>query len=160
MNEVFEKITKTFTDTSKVVTEKTKQVSETAKLHAKITSSENTISTNYTILGKYYYETYKENPDEAVATACGEITAAMEAIDEMKAQILSLKGIVKCDACGAECPIENNFCGKCGAVLEKPEPIVEEAEEAIVAEVVEAVEAEETIEEAIAEESAEDAVEE
>ncbi len=158
MNEVFEKISKTFTDTSKVVTEKTKQVSETAKLHAKITSSENTISTGYTTLGKYYYETYKANPDEAVAETVNGITAAIDAIDEMKAQILSLKGIVKCDKCGAECPIENNFCGKCGAVLEKPEPIVvedDEAEEEIVVEdTVETVVAE------VIEEAAEETTEE
>ena len=120
MNEFFEKISKNITDTSKVVTEKTKQVGEAAKLNSKIASSENTISTNYTILGKYYYENFRDNPAEEAAEACNAITAATDAIAAMKAQLLSIKGLVKCAACGAECPIDNNFCGKCGTALEKP----------------------------------------
>lgn len=138
MNEVFEKISKTITDTGKAVSEKTKQVGEAAKLNAKIVASEHTVSENYTILGKFYYDNYKNNPDEGAVEAVNSITAALDAIDEMKAQILSLKGAVKCTVCGAECPIENNFCGKCGAALEKPEvPTEETAEEAEAAEVIE-----------------------
>ena len=146
MNEFFGKLSKNITDTSKVVTEKTKQVSEVAKLNAKITSSENTISTNYTILGKYYYETFKENPAEEVTEACNAITAANDAIASMKAQLLSIKGLVKCTACGAECPIDNNFCGKCGAALEKPEPAVEEEELDITVELVDSEPAAEAVE--------------
>lgn len=146
MNEFFGKISKNITDTSKVVTEKTKQVSEVAKLNAKITSSENTISSNYTILGKYYYETFKENPAEEVMEACNAITAANDAIASMKAQLLSIKGLVKCTACGAECPIDNNFCGKCGAALEKPEPAAEEEELDITVELVDSEPAAEAVE--------------
>lgn len=147
MNDVFEKISKTITDTGKAVSEKTKQVGEAAKLNAKIVSSEHTVSENYTILGKFYYDNYKNNPDEGAVEAVNSITAALDAIDEMKAQLLSLKGAVKCTACGAECPIENNFCGKCGAALEKPEAPTEE-ESAEEAEVIET-----SAEEAIAEEA-------
>ena len=146
MNEFFGKISRNITDTSKVVTEKTKQVSEVAKLNAKIASSENTISTNYTILGKYYYETYKENPAEEVAEACNAITAASDAIAAMKAQLLSIKGLVKCTTCGAECPIDNNFCGKCGAALEKPAPAVEEEKLDITVELVDTEPAAEAVE--------------
>lgn len=157
MNDVVEKISKAITDTGKAVSEKTKQVGNTAKLNAKIISSEHTVSENYTILGKYYYDTYKDNPDEGAAEAVNAITAALISIDEMKAQILALKGAVKCTACGAECPVENNFCGKCGAVLEKPEPIVEEepAEEDAPAEVI-VVDAEEAPAEEAAEAPADD----
>ena len=130
MHDVFEKISKTVTDTGKVVTEKTKQIGEVAKLNARIVSSEHTISENYAILGKIYYEIAKENPDEKAVEAVNAITAATDAIAEMKAQILSIRGVVKCTGCGAECPIEDNFCGKCGTVLEKPVVEEETAEEA------------------------------
>ncbi|MGN0586152.1 MAG: hypothetical protein ACI4JF_02610 [Oscillospiraceae bacterium] len=136
MNDVVEKISKAITDTGKAVSEKTKQVGSAAKLNAKIISSEHTVSENYTILGKYYYDTYKDNPDEGAAESVNAITAALESIEEMKAQILALRGAVKCNSCGAECPFENNFCGKCGAALEKPEPVEEEPEEEAPAEVV------------------------
>ena len=132
MNDVFEKISKTISDTGKVVSEKTKQVGEVARLNSKIVSSEHTISENYTILGKYYYDNYKNNPDEGAAEAVNSITAAFDAIHEMRAQILSIKGVVKCQSCGCECPIENSYCGKCGAHLEKPEPPVEETADDLV----------------------------
>lgn len=124
--DVFEKISKTITDTGKVVSEKTKQVGEVAKLNAKIVSSEHAISENYSILGKFYYDNYKDNADERAVEAVNNINAALETIADMKAQLLSIKGVVKCPSCGFECPIEDNFCGKCGSVLEKPEPVAEE----------------------------------
>jgi len=154
MSDIIKKITDTITETGKNVGEKTKQVGNTAKLNAKIISSERSISENYTLIGKYYYDMYKENPDAEIADAVNSVTASLETIAEMKSQILAIKGLVKC-SCGASCPIEDSFCGKCGAVLEKPEPVVEE-------EVVEeAAEEKADIEIVVAEEvAAEDASEE
>ncbi len=126
MNDIIKKFTDTITETGKNVGEKTKQVGNTAKLNAKIIASERSISENYTLIGKYYYDTYKENPDADIADAVNAVTASLETIADMKNQILALKGLVKC-SCGASCPIEDTFCGKCGAMLEKPETI-EEAE--------------------------------
>ena len=126
MGDILKKIGDTLTETGKTVSEKTKQVGNVAKLNAKIISSEHSISDNYTILGKYYYDTYKDNPDETVAETVNSITASIDTIAEMKSQILAIKGLVKCESCGAGCPFEDDFCGKCGAKLEKPEPPVEE----------------------------------
>ncbi len=154
MSDIIKKITDTITETGKNVGEKTKQVGNTAKLNAKIISSERAISENYTLIGKYYYDMYKENPDAEIADAVNAVTASLETIEEMKDQLLALKGLVKCDKCGANCPIEDAFCGKCGAVLEKPEPVVEE-------EVVEeAAEEKADIEIVVAEEAAEETTEE
>lgn len=129
MSDIFKKIGDTITETGKTVGEKTKQVSSVAKFNAKIIASEHSVSDNYTILGKYYYDTYKDNPADEVAETVNSITASLETIADMKNQILAIKGMVKCQDCGAECPFEDSFCGKCGAKLEKPEPPAEEPEE-------------------------------
>ncbi|MGN0674631.1 MAG: hypothetical protein ACI4KG_02685 [Oscillospiraceae bacterium] len=152
MSDIFKKIGETITETGKTVGEKTKQAGNVAKLNAKIISSERSISENYTVIGKYYYDTYKDNPDAEIAEAVNAVTASIETIAEMKSQLLAIKGLVKCGKCGAECPFEDSFCGKCGAVLEKPEPAAEEVPEA-------ADEAEE-IEIVVVEEAAEEASEE
>ena len=133
MSDFFKNVKETITETGKTVGEKTKQVGNAARLNAKIIASEHSISDNYTILGKYYYDTYKDNPDESVAENVNAITASLETIKEMKGQILAIKGLVKCvnADCGADCPYEDNFCGKCGAKLEKPEPPVAETAEEI-----------------------------
>ncbi len=126
MNDVIEKISKTISETGKVVSEKTKLVGETARLNSKILSKEGVVRANYSAIGEFYYNKYKDAPDADIADTVNEITEALSSIDEMKAQILSLKGAVKCVECGAECPIENSYCGHCGAKLVKPEPPKEE----------------------------------
>ncbi len=130
MSDIFKKIGKTVTETGRSVGEKTKQMGSVAKLNGKITASEHSIEENYRIIGKYYYDTYKNDPDAEIAEKVNAITASIDAIAEMKDQILAVKGLVKCVNCGAECSIESDFCGKCGAKLVKPEPPVVEAEEA------------------------------
>lgn len=126
MNDILKKISETISETGKNVSEKTKQVSDTAKLNAKIISSEHSVSDNYTLIGKYYYDTYKDSPDEEIAEAVNAVTAALATISELKGKRLALKGRIKCTCCNAACPIEDSFCGKCGAELEKH--IVEETE--------------------------------
>lgn len=127
MSDIFKKIGETITETGKTVGEKTKQVGNVAKLNAKIISSEHAVSDGYTLLGKYYYDTCKDNPDETVAETVNNITASLDTIAEMKSRILAIKGMVRCTACGAECPFDDSYCGKCGAELEKPEPPAEES---------------------------------
>lgn len=142
MNDVIEKISKTISETGKVVSEKTKLVGESARLNSKILSKEGIVRSDYSAIGEYYYNKYKDAPDAEIADTVNELTEALNSIDEMKAQLLSLKGAVKCTECGAECPIENTFCGHCGAKLVKPEPPKEEesAEETETAESPEAAE--------------------
>lgn len=146
MSDILKKIGDTITETGKSVGERTKQVGSVAKLNARIIASEHSVSENYTVLGKFYYDTYKDNPAEEAAETVNSITASLEAIAEMKSQILAIKGMVKCQDCGAECPFEDTYCGKCGTKLEKPEPLVEETAEEEVLEAVE--EAEEVTENA------------
>lgn len=129
MSDIFKKIGDTLTETGKTVGEKTKQVGNTAKLNAKIISSEHSVSENYTIIGKYYYDNYKNNPDEEIAETVNAVTASLETIAQLKNEILAIKGLVKCQSCGNACPFEDSFCGKCGAALVKPEPAEEEVEE-------------------------------
>ena len=94
MSDIFKKITETITETGKNVGEKTKQVGNTAKLNARIMSSERSVSENYTLIGKYYYDTYKNNPDEEIAETVNAVTAALNTIEDLKGQVLALKGRV------------------------------------------------------------------
>ena len=131
MSDFFKNVKDTITETGKTVGEKTKQVGNTAKLNARIISSERSVGENYSILGKFYYENYKDDPDERVADAVNSVTASLDTIADLRRQLLAIKGLVKCVSCGADCPYDDTFCGKCGAKLEKPEPPVEEVVEEI-----------------------------
>ncbi len=129
MSDIFKKIGDTITETGKTVGEKTKQVGNAAKMNARIISAEHSISENYTVIGKYYYEKHKNDPDEEIAETVNAVTASIETIAQLKSELLAIKGLVKCQNCGSACPFEDSYCGKCGAVLEKPEPAEEAAEE-------------------------------
>ncbi len=128
MSDFFKKIGDTLSETGKTVGEKTKQVGNAAKLNARIISAERSVSENYTIIGKYYYDKYKNEPEEEIAETVNAVTASLEAIESCKNQLLTLKGLVKCQNCGNECPAGNAFCGKCGAAIEKPEPVPEDTD--------------------------------
>jgi ribosomal protein L40E len=120
MSDIFDKVGKTLSDTGRVVTEKAKMAGDFAKLNARIISCERSICENYSILGKFYYDTYKDNPAEDAKESVAGISDALDAIADMKAQLRAMKGYIRCPACGADSPLENDYCGKCGAFIEKP----------------------------------------
>jgi ribosomal protein L40E len=137
MSEILSKIGKTISDTGKVVGEKTKQMTDLAKLNYKIGTLEQSLINSYIELGKEYYEENNENPSEKTAETVAEIKSTLSTITEIKAQINAIRGVNICQSCGAEMPLENDFCGKCGAKLVKPvipDP-VEEKEEVITEEI-------------------------
>jgi hypothetical protein len=136
MSDIFDKIGQTFTDIGETVTEKSKSVAEAAKLNAKILAEKSLLGTNYSEIGKYYAEHYSDNADPGISDKVAAVVASKELIAELEARILAIKGYVKCTNCGANVPYEDNYCGKCGMVIEKPEPPAETYDEEIIVSVV------------------------
>lgn len=128
---MFENLGKKLSETGKVISDKTKQVSETTQLSYKISVAEKEKETLFTVLGKSVYEQAKADSLSPYFGKCEEISAKQDEIDEMKKKLDALKGIIICPKCGAECNKDNDFCGKCGAKLEKPidPPIAAETQE-------------------------------
>lgn len=123
----FEKLKKTFTDAGKTVSEKTKQGSDIVKANLKISSEERELTDLYCEIGKTYYEKNSENPCcDTMKELCEKVAEKTALIESLKQQVRSIKGVAVCGNCGAEVPLENDFCGKCGTKIEKPEPAVEE----------------------------------
>ncbi|MDR0974841.1 MAG: zinc ribbon domain-containing protein [Ruminococcus sp.] len=120
MSDIFDKIGQTFSDIGDSVSEKSKYVAETAKLNAKILQEKSSIGSNYSDIGRYYVEHFSDNADPGISDKVLAVVKSKELICEMESKILALKGYVKCTACGANVPFEDKFCGKCGALLEKP----------------------------------------
>lgn len=138
-NKAKEKIAKTSGDVAK----KAKDLTEIAKLSSQISTNESTIKTTYSEIGKYVYENLKEDAPAEIAEKMALIDDAVAEIARIKAEIMKLKGSVKCEQCGAEVDADAAFCPNCGA--KTPEPVVDVVDEGEVKEVVE--EAEEVAEE-------------
>jgi predicted amidophosphoribosyltransferase len=58
-----------------------------------------------------------------------EITALLAQIEESNEKIKQLKGVTKCENCGADVPVDAAFCNNCGTKVVKPvaAPAVEAA---------------------------------
>ncbi|MDR0987002.1 MAG: zinc ribbon domain-containing protein [Ruminococcus sp.] len=129
MSDIFDKIGQTFSDIGESVSEKSKYVAEATKLNAKILQEKSSIGSNYSEIGRYYVEHYADNPDPGISDKVAAVIRSKEQIVEMEAKILALKGYIKCTVCGANVPFDDKFCGKCGAVLDKPAPPAPDEEE-------------------------------
>ena len=126
---MFENLNEKITKTGKAVEGRTKKIAESAKLSYKVSEEKRALEQLFTALGKACYKAESENGDGAYADSCAEISEKITKIEEMKAQIRAVKGLVICDNCGAEVSIENDYCGKCGSKLNKPAPVEETVEE-------------------------------
>lgn len=130
---MFERFQKTVTDAGKTIGEKTKQGSDIAKAKLKISSEERALTDLYYEIGKTYYENNSDNPCcDTMKELFEKVAEKAALIESLKAQVRTLKGVVVCESCGADVPLENDFCGKCGAKIVRPEPVIEEAAEEII----------------------------
>lgn len=144
-NKAKEKISKTSSDVAK----KAKDFSEIAKYNSQISTNENTIKDTYTEIGKYVYENLRDNAPEEIAAKMTAIDNALAEIKRLEAEILKVKGSVKCEQCGNEVDANVAFCPSCGNKM--PEPVVDVVDEGEVKEVVEEAfeKAEEKVEEVV-----------
>lgn len=78
-------------DLAAVAAVKTKQVSRVAKLNMDISAQRETVRKAYAELGRLYYEAHCEDPEEAFAQVCQEISLAKAAIAAKEEEIAQVK---------------------------------------------------------------------
>lgn len=115
--DVFGKIGDTIANVGKDVSSKAKELSGVTKLKMDIRSKEEFVEKQYALIGKKYYEAHKDD-DILDYGEFSVIEEALQSIKDMKKQLMELKGVKRCDKCGAEVPEGTNFCGKCGAKID------------------------------------------
>ncbi len=132
LNRLGKKVSKTFTKTYKVATEKSGKLIEEAKLRMQIASENDKISEKLEQIGAAVYEDYKAggagNTD--FEDLCKEIEEAETSVQEMRNKILEMKKMRQCSVCGTEISKEDRYCSKCGAEQEaEPEDEEESVKE-------------------------------
>ena len=125
----FEKLGKRISDMGSAVAQNTKNLADTASLQKANSDNKKKIEQLYTAIGKAYYEAHKNEADAAEAATMAEITALLAQIEENDEKIKQLKGVTKCESCGADVPADAAFCNNCGTKVVKPvaAPAVEAA---------------------------------
>lgn len=116
----FEKLGKRISDMGSAVAQNTKNLADTASLQKANSDNKKKIEQLYAAIGKAYYENHKNDSTAEEAAAMAEITALLAQIEENDEKIKQLKGVTKCESCGADVPADAAFCNNCGTKVVKP----------------------------------------
>lgn len=101
--------------------QRTKEVTDSAKLSSAIKTLEANKKEVLSELGSLYYEQYKKyggNIEQEVETVMKQIEDIEQQILEQKSQIQKVKGVIYCSNCNAEIPVGSVFCNVCGNKVE------------------------------------------
>ena len=113
----FDDVGKKIAQTSQSAAQKAKNMAENVKLNGQITDEEKRINNSFMQIGKAYYESYGNEPDQLFAQMIAEINDSRAKIAFYSEQIEQLKGIVRCPNCGGEVPYGAPFCSLCGSPI-------------------------------------------
>ena len=99
--------------------DKMNEVSAQARLRFDIKAKEDFIRSQYTELGRAYYERHKDDPDLGDnLDAFMAIKEAAEEIERLQNEIMDAQGAVVCPQCGLKQKKDHAFCSGCGAALQ------------------------------------------
>ncbi len=115
----FEDLSRTVTEAGQKTIAKTKEIADVAKLNTMISENEKVITNQYYQIGKLYVLLHKENFEEDFAGMMTAVADAEAKIKDYKKQIQDIKGVRRCEKCGAEVPNSSVFCSSCGAAMPK-----------------------------------------
>lgn len=115
----FDKLSKTVTEASQKTIAKTKELADTSRLNSLISDEEKTITNQYFQIGKLYVSLHKDDYEDDFAGMIAAIADAEAKIRDYKNQIQDIKGVQRCEKCGAEVANGAAFCSSCGASMPK-----------------------------------------
>lgn len=105
--------------------QKTKDVTDSAKLSSAIKSLEVQKKDAFSALGAIYYSVHKQyggSVGKEADQVIRRIAELEQQIMEKKDQIKKIKGTIYCPNCNAEVPAKSTFCNICGSRIEVQNP--------------------------------------
>lgn len=118
----FEEIGKKISDAGQGVAQQTKNFTDITKLNGLIHEKEKKINQFYLLLGQSYYEKHKDSFSNEEAEKFNEIATLLNEVKQYREEIKQIKGVQKCTSCGADVPLDSQFCNCCGAKVANNTP--------------------------------------
>ena len=116
----FDSFSKKISAAGQTAVQKTKEVADIAKINSAISDEERKSNNLYYQIGRLYVAKHGssfENDFGPMITALKESEARISAYRQ---QVHDIKGIVRCEKCGAQVPMGIAFCSTCGSAMPKP----------------------------------------
>lgn len=113
------------TDATTNVMSRVRGVSDTTRLNSMVTEEERRIKDIYSKIGQTYVALHGQENDAAFVNLLNALKASQLKIEQYKQEIMDIKGVRRCEKCGAEVQNGAAFCMSCGTPLPKiqPQPI-------------------------------------
>lgn len=112
---------KKVSDAGQKTLQKTKEMSEVVRINSLISQNESRLNNLYYQIGKLYVSVHGNEREEAFSEMIDSVAEMEQQISGYRKQIQDIKGVQRCEKCGAEVPIGVAFCSACGAAMPKME---------------------------------------
>lgn len=113
----FDDLGKKLSQAGQSTIQKTKEMADVARINSMISDEEKKINNNYLEIGKLYVSLHSSDCESQFSGMIHSIMESEEKIKEYRQQIQDVKGVKKCEKCGAEVPLNSTFCNACGAEM-------------------------------------------
>lgn len=124
---LFDEIGKKISLAGKNAVDKGKAFADATKLNAAISEEEKKVNNAYYQIGNLYVALHPDDYEDDFSTLINAIVSSQEKIASLKQQIQNIKGVTRCEQCGAEVPNNIAYCSACGAQMPKKEVSIDEA---------------------------------
>lgn len=118
---LWENIGKKASETTAKAVHQAKVLTETTKLNGMISEEEKKINNCYYQIGKLYVAMHRSDYEADFAGMIAAVSESEQKIKEFRSQILDIKGVLRCENCGAEVAKGMAFCSSCGFAMPKVE---------------------------------------
>lgn len=118
----FENVKNTMTDVTAKGMQKAQVISESVRINSLISDEENKMNQIYYQIGKLYVSLHSSDAELEFGGMISDLADCEKKISEYREQLQELKGVQRCEKCGAEIQIGMAFCSSCGAPMPKVEP--------------------------------------
>lgn len=115
----FDDLGKRVTDAGQKTMQITREMSEVARLNSLISQNENKINNLYYQIGKLYVSVYGDNCEGHFRGMVESVAELEQQISTFRNRIQDIKGVQRCEKCGAEVQRGVAFCSACGAPMPK-----------------------------------------
>ena len=117
----FENLGRKASETTAKAMQKAQELSEISKLNGQIADEEKRLNVLYYQIGKLYVSVHGSDNEQDFSGMVSAVFEGEKKILNYKKQIQDLKGVQRCEHCGAEVPKGAAFCNACGSPMPKAE---------------------------------------